>query len=681
MELDDQRVAHRFAALTPEGRRGFLAKLRKAGLSFAELPIVPADRSGKLPISYAQRGLWLTWKLDPHSPAYNMAGMLRFRGGLNVGALLTAVQNLVERHETLRTVFRVDSDDEPHLVILPPDVVKTEVEDLSQLPEQNRTQGLQRLQQDFDRAPFRLDAEPPLRARLWKLGEEEHVLGIVLHHIAGDGVSVRILIDELLVLYQSECGRNVEKLESLPIQFADYVVWQRNWFEAGEKDRQLTYWHARLGSEHSPLELPFDRPRGAIQSSKEGRHEFCLPDALSRGLRALAREHGVSLFMVMLALFKLLLCRFSSQSNVCVGAPIANRQRPETRGMVAYLTNVLVLRTRVELSGTFADLLGAVRETVLEAHAHPDLPFDLLVDTLQPERQVGVHPLFQVKCTQQDDIPTVWRLPGLEIEADGLSVGDAHFDLSLDFVDGSARIEAVFVYSKDLFDEATITRFVRAFSALAGYVVMSPGAPLSCADVGEPFAHLEGESRSFIHTDVLNMWNDSVRRFPDRSAVRCDDRAYSYAELDTHADQLAAELMAHGVGSEARVGIHSERSCEFALGVLAALKAGAAYVPLDPQLPPQRLAYQTDDSGVQVLLSTQTPGWQVSVPLIELAFGTAPSRKTLPPIEPHPAQAAYVIYTSGSTGQPKGVVISRGALANYVQAVLERVDLPADASQ
>ncbi|MFN3988462.1 MAG: amino acid adenylation domain-containing protein [Rhodocyclaceae bacterium] len=681
MEPNDQRLARRFGALSREGRRGFLAKLRQAGLSFAELPILPAARSGKLPLSYAQRGLWLTWKLDPDSPAYNMAGILRFRGRLDVGALLASVQNLIERHETLRTIFHVDDDDEPHQVILPPNVIKTEEVDLSDLPEQERTQEVHRLQQDLARAPFRLDAEPPLRTRLWTLGDDEHVLGIVLHHIAGDGASVRILVDELLFLYQYECGLHTERLEPLPIQFADYVVWQRNWFEVGEKARQLAYWQARLGGEHPPLDLPVTRPRGVSQSRKEGHYKFGLPADLSDGLRLLARDHGASLFMVMLALFKLLLCHYSGQTDVRIGAPIANRQRLETRGMIAYLTNMLVLHTRVDLSGTFSDLIGAVRETVLEAHAHPDLPFDLLVEALQPERHAGVHPLFQVKCTQHDATPTVWSLPGMEIEIDGLSAGDAHFELSLDFLDRSDHIEVVFVYSKDLFDEAAIARFARVFSALVGYVAKSPGAPLNLADIGEPLAHLEGESRSFIHTDVLDLWNDSVRRFPDRNAVRCDDRAYSYAELDIHADQLSAELMAYGVGPETRVGVHAERSCEFALGVLAALKAGAAYVPLDPQLPPQRLAYQAADSGVQVLLTTEAPAWEVSVPLIELAFGATSRRKVPPQIKPHPAQAAYVIYTSGSTGQPKGVVISRGALANYVQAVLERADLSADASE
>jgi amino acid adenylation domain-containing protein/non-ribosomal peptide synthase protein (TIGR01720 family) len=680
MERDDQNLARRFAALSPEARRGFLRKLREVGLSFSELPIVPADRNGKLPISYAQRGLWLTWKLDPASPAYNMPGMLRFRGRLDAEALKSALRRLAERHETLRTVLRSESDEEPYQHIMPADVVKVDVADLRQLAAAERPVALREQQLQFVQAPFKLDEEAPLRALLWQLGDDEHVLGIVLHHIAGDGVSIRILIDELLHLYQAECGTQPEGLEPLPVQFADYAVWQRNWFEAGEKENQLAYWQARLGGEHPPLELPFTYQRGASQGRKEGHYRFHLPPELSDALRALAREHGASVFMAMLALFKLLLCRFSGQADVRIGAPVANRQRAETRGLAAYLTNVVVLRTQIDLAGSFSGLLNAVRETVLEAHAHPDLPFDLLVEALQPERHAGVHPLFQAKCTQQDDITSSWDLSGLEVRIERWSSGDAHFDLSLDFIDRSLGIEAVFVYSKDLFDDDAIARFAQAFATLAGNAVTSPGAPLAGADCGAPLARLAGAERAFAHADVLQLWDASVRDFPERIAVSCEDRSYRYAELDAQANRLAAELMARGVGPESRVGIHAGRTCEFALGVLAALKAGAAYVPLDPQLPAQRLAYQAEDSGVQVLLAAQVPAWRVSVPLVELAFVELAGTQSAPLGAPHPAQAAYVIYTSGSTGRPKGVVISRGALANYVQAVLERADLPYDAS-
>ena len=677
MELDDQRLARRFAALSTDRRKGFLEKLQGSGLSFTELPIIPAERNDTIPISYAQRSLWLTWRLDPTSPAYNMSGMLRFRGALNSNALLAALQRLAERHETLRTAFPVNGADEPCQTILPSNVIEAEVVDLRELPESSRREVLHKRQQNFSQMPFRLDEEPPLRASLWQLGANEHVLALALHHIAGDGVSLRVLIDELFSLYQSECGLDTQ-LPPLPVQFADYAIWQRNWFEAGEKARQLAWWQDRLGFEHLPLSLPLDRPRDTSQNRSEGRCGFNLSKDLSEGLRALAQKSSASLFMVMLALLKLLLYRFSGQTDIRVGAPMADRRRPETRGMIAYLTNVLVLHTQIETSKTFADLLAAVRDTVLEAQAHADLPFDLLVEALQPERQPGVHPLFQVKCTQQDELPTRWQLQELEVEIEGLSADAAHFDLSLDFTDRSEGIEAVFIYNKDLFDESTIARFSNVFKALATQVVKSPGVMLYQLDVGEPFACELADQRQFEHVDVLALWNASVRGFSSCNAVCYEDQIYTYAELDDHSNRLAAELAARGVGSETRVGLHAGRSTEFVVGLLTILKAGGAFVPLDPALPEERLAYIVKDANVTLLLSANEPDWNPGISVMPFEPLACTPAKPFPSVSIHPAQAAYVIYTSGSTGKPKGVVVSHGALANYVQAVLASMDLPED---
>ncbi|WP_349617067.1 amino acid adenylation domain-containing protein [Azotobacter salinestris] len=675
MALDDQQIARRFAALTPESRRGFLAKLEAAGLSFAELPIVPAERGGPLPLSYAQRSLWLTWRLDPASPAYNMPGALHLKGILDVGALESALQALVERHEVLRTLYPARDDGEPEQRILDRVAIAAPLADLRAMPVEARAAEVRRLQRDFAQTPFQLDAEPPLRAALWRLADDEHVLGLSLHHIAGDGGSIQVLFEELCALYEAACAGHPARLAPLPIQFADYALWQRNWFEAGERERQLAYWCARLGSEHPPTALPLDRPRGLSPDDREGRHDFRLPAALSDGLRTLARTQNASLFMVMLALLKLTLYRFGGQSDLRVGAPIANRQRTETRGLIGYLTNVQVLRTRLEPTGSFLGLLAAVRETVLDAQAHPDLPFDLLVEALQPERQAGLHPLFQVKCTQQDALPATRSVAGLEVGVEGLSGGHAHFDLSLDFTDQPRGIQAVLAYAAALFDASTVARFAQTFQVLAEQVVARPDGRLAELALPGPLAELHGPRTRFPRADVLELWMDAVARAPQGVAVRSEERCFTYAELDAHAGRLAARLIAEGAGPETRVGIHAERSCEFVLGVLAALKAGAAYVPLDPQLPAERLAYQLADSGVRWLLAAREPAWQPAVPVLELDFQAATGAPVALP-GPHPQQAAYVIYTSGSTGQPKGVVVSRGALANYVQAVLARLDLP-----
>ncbi|NHN76929.1 amino acid adenylation domain-containing protein [Azotobacter chroococcum] len=675
MALDDQQIARRFAALTPEARRGFLAKLEAAGLSFAELPIVPAERGGPLPLSYAQRSLWLTWRLDPASPAYNMPGALQLRGVLDVSALEAALQALVERHEVLRTTYPAGDGGEPEQRILDRVAIAVPLTDLRHMPAGARPDEARRLQQAFAQTPFQLDGEPPLRAALWRLADDEHILGLSLHHIAGDGGSIQVLVEELFALYEAACAGRPAPLAPLPIQFADHALWQRNWFEAGERERQLAYWCARLGSEHPPAALPLDRPRGLSPDDREGRHDLRLPAALSDGLRTLARTHNASLFMVMLALLKLTLYRFGGQNDLRVGAPIANRQRTETRGLIGYLTNVQVLRTRLEPTGSFLGLLAAVRETVLDAQAHPDLPFDLLVEALQPERQAGLHPLFQVKCTQQDALPATRSVAGLEVGVEGLSGGHAHFDLSLDFTDRPRGIQAVLAYAAALFDASTVARFAQAFQVLAEQVVARPDGRLAELALPGPLAELHGPRTRFPRADVLELWADAVARAPQGVAVRSEERCFTYAELDAHAGRLAARLIAEGAGPETRVGIHAERSCEFVLGVLAALKAGAAYVPLDPQLPAERLAYQLADSGVRWLLAAREPAWQPAVPVLELGFQAAPGAPVALP-GAHPQQAAYVIYTSGSTGQPKGVVVSRGALANYVQAVLARLDLP-----
>ncbi|MBD9428408.1 amino acid adenylation domain-containing protein [Achromobacter sp. ACM03] len=680
MELDEKSLARRFMALSPEARRGFLTKLGEAGLSYVDLPIVPVNRSEALPISYAQRGLWLTWQLDPSSPAYNMPGFLRFRGALAKDAMLAAMRDLARRHETLRTIFRVGIDGEPAQVILPSEAVQVNVADLRAEPEDRRVRTLNSQQQALVRQPFKLDAEPPVRATLWEVSEDEHVLGIVLHHIAGDGASVRILLDELLILYRNACGAHSQELDALPVQFADYAVWQRNWFDAGERDRQLEYWRSRLGIEHPPIELPMLRPRGGVIESKENHYEFQLPRELSERIRVLARSHRASLYMVMLALLKLTLHRFSGAQDVRVGAPVANRRKAETQGLVGYFLNLLVMRTRVDPASSFVDILGRVRETVLDAHAHQDLPFDLLVDALRPERDAGVHPFFQVKCTQQEHVPEIRIAGDLEVEFVPVSSGQAHFDLSLDFTDRDDGIRCDLIYSEALFDEAIVHAFAATLESFAAQAVDFPHRMVADLSLPLPVSDAAGAQREFGAPSVVRMWKLAAEAGSAKFAVRDEDQCLTYAELDQQSGRLAQTLIARGVGCDVRVGVYAERSCRFVVGLLAVLKAGGAYVPLDPSLPPDRLAFQLRDSGAALLLSSGRPAWQPDIPVFPLELAVAPEQdpvRVVPSI--HPSQAAYVIYTSGSTGNPKGVVISHGALANYVQALLERLDLPESA--
>ncbi len=673
MELDDQQIAQRFAAMAPQARKEFLSRLQASGLSFAELPIVPAPRRGPVPLSYAQRSLWLTWKLAPESPAYNMPGTLSIRGALDAAALERALHALVGRHETLRTIFPSDEHGEANQICLdlPPVALEVlQVENPDDLP---------RLVREFATEPFKLDTELPFRVVLWRVAAEQHALGMVVHHIACDGASVGILLDEILALYERESLGRANALGVLPIQFADYALWQRSWFEAGEYERQLDYWRERLAEHPAAPELPFDRPRGAAAAKGEGRHQVLLPAGLSGELRRLAHAQGTSVFMAMLALLNLLLYRFSGQSDLCVGSPIADRQRLETQGMVGYLTNMLVLRSRIDLSQSYSQLLRAVRQTVLDAHAHPDLPFDLLVDALKPERQPGVHPLFQVKCTQQQDLAATRRVAGLEVTIEALSGGEAHFDLSLDFVDRPEGIAVTFGYALALFDAVSVARFAQEFEALAEAVAGKPDEVLARLPLLGQAPPLRGPDIVFPHDDVLELWDSSLRNHPNRVAVRCGDTCLTYRELELRAEQLANGLMQQGVGPERRVAVLAERSCEFVLGVLAVLKAGGAYVPLDPQLPAERLQYQLADSDARWLLAARPPAWPAGLPVLPLTLTGDEAEAVTRQRRHRPSQAAYLIYTSGSTGRPKGVVISRGALAHYVQAVLRKLDLPDDA--
>ncbi|MDQ7727806.1 non-ribosomal peptide synthetase [Halomonas sp. SpR8] len=678
MELDERKIAQRFAELQFDAQRSFLNKLRSSGIDFRELPIVSATRAEQFPLSYSQRSLWLTWQLDPASPAYNMPGVFHLQGPLDVAAFESSVNDLVTRHEVLRTIYPQSEDGEPQQEVLSGWQVPVLHDDLQHHAELEQEKELQRLIGEFSQRPFALDVEPPFRMAMYQLNTNHHAVAIVLHHIACDGWSIQLLINELFELYEARIQQRNAALPSLPIQFGDYAIWQRSWFEAGEMERQLDHWRQRLGDSHAPIDLPFDRPRGSLETSKAGQCHAQLSREVSHGIHQLAREHGASLYMVMLSLLKLTLHRFSGQSDIRIGSPSANRNKAETHGLIGYLLNVQVLRTLLEPTKGFISLLGAVKETVLDAQDYQDIPFDTLVEAVQPGRQPGVHPLFQVKCTQQKELEREKTVGDLKVHLEELSGGDAHFDLSFDFTDSSDGIRCVFAYATALFDEQTIKRLAGALQSLAEQVLKEPNAPLASLEIPAPTSVLEGKSTAYPSESVIQLWDRAVEEHSQQLAMQDEpDHGVTYASLDARAQRLAQALIAEGVGPEVRVAIHAERSCEYVLGILAVLKAGGAFVPLDPQLPTERLAYQLADSGARLLLSCTACDWSGDVPVMELAFADyipAAVEHELPII--HPQQTAYVIYTSGSTGKPKGVAVSHGALANYVQGVLEALALP-----
>lgn len=638
------------------------------------------QRQGDIPLSEGQRSLWLTWQLDPQSAGYNMAGALHLKGALDPSSLNAALEALVQRHDILRTYYPLSETGGPvqrlardwHPELICNDIPGDAAVEQEQVLHDALTQ--------LARQPFDLEQAPPLTVALYRLSAEHHVLAIVQHHIAGDGWSVQVLIDDLCALYECACTQQEAKLAPLPVQFADYAVWQQRQKHSSERQSQLAHWCERLSGDHPPLALPLDRPRQALSAPREGQLRFTLTGELSEQLRSLARERSVSLYAVILALLKLTLHRFSGETDIKVGAPIANRHKAELQGLIGYLINVVVLRTQIDPTENFERLLDEVSATLLDAQLHQDVPFDQVVEALQLERQPGVHPLFQVKCTQQEMWQAERHVAGLAIQAEQVFTGIAHFDLSLDFCDEPEGIAGLFAYSAELFDATTIERFCQAFRFLAEQVVADPRSHTAMLSLPEPISVLEGNQSEILTQDIPTLLSKAVATDADELAVDDGQCRYTYASLDAQAQRLAQALIAEGIGPEVRVAIHAERSCEYVLGILAVLKAGGAFVPLDPQLPKERLAYQLADSGARLMLSSTACDWNADVPVMALAFADEipAAVKHEPPII-HPQQTAYVIYTSGSTGKPKGVAISHGALANYVQGVLEVLALPEDA--
>jgi amino acid adenylation domain-containing protein len=672
MTVDAQQIARRFAALAPDRRRAFLEKLAEHGVDFASLPIVPVERGGDLPLSHAQRGLWLTWQRDPASPAYTMAGILSLSGELDAAALQAAASDLVARHEALRTTFAIDADGRPvqrlHAELPPPFTVR----DLRAGGEAESDAFAEALA----RQPFDLEAGPLLRFELHGLGDREHRLVLALHHIVADGWSIGLLIRDLAAFYTARRDGRPSGLPPLALHYADYAAWQRSWLEAGEEARQLDSWKAALGDSHPPLDLPFDRPRPQERSDAGAAHHSRLSRPVSDGLRALARSRNASTFMAVLALFKLLLARNGGGDDIRIGAPLAHRGRAETHPMIGYFTNVAVLRTVIDQRRGFTALLDQVREDLLAAETRIDVPFDMVVEALAPPRQDGVHPLFQVKCTEQADAPGGGDFAGLAMTLRGLGSGAAHFDLSLDFTDRAEGIDILIAYTTDVFDAATIERLAADFSALAEAVVAAPErrladlAPAPAPDTA--FGPVSAEPPA----DLITAWRAQATARTEAVAIRHEERSYSRAQLDQASDRLARRLVARGVRPEDRVALQMGRTPEWVLGVLGVLKAGAAYLPLDPTAPVERRAELVADSGARwLLVDAETPE-SFGCEVLRLSLDDEADEASVPLPEPVPDQAGCLIYTSGSTGKPKGVVVTRGGIADYARGVLQVLGLP-----
>ena len=639
-----------------EKKRRLLALLMKEkGIDPAKAPVVPLPRGpeASFPLSFAQERLWVIDQLEPGNIAYNLPTALRLRGRLEPGVLARVFAEIVRRHETLRTTFGVASDGRPVQVISPPAPVPLPRIDLSGLPGAVREAELRRLAVEEGSRPFDLARGPVLRALLVLLGGEDHGLLLTVHHIASDGWSNGVLVGEVAALYDAFSHGRPSPLPELPVQYVDFAVWQRQAFGGEALERSLAWWRDRLDG--APvLTLPTDRPRPAVQGPGGSAVLVDLPAGLSGRLKGLGRDSGATLFMVVTAVFQALLSRLSGQTDLTVGMPVANRHKTEIEGLIGFFVNTLVLRADLGGDPPFTELLARVRQGSIEAFQHGEVPFSRIVEEVKPERSPSHSPLFQVMCALANTPSSSLEIPGLHFEYLEALLDSALFDLNLTLEDTPAGGAVSLEYRTELFDRSTALRLVGAYATVLEAVVENPGRRLSELPLLTPPER---------HA-LLVEWNDTAaedagesleqalaaaaERHAEKTAIVFEGQIFTYREVEARARGLAERLRDLGVGPGSRVGLSAERSPEAVIGLLAILKAGAAYVPLDPAYSAERRAFMLEDSGATVLLT-------------ETSCSSVP-----PSVPPSVDVLAYLIYTSGSTGRPKGVAMTRRALANLL---------------
>jgi len=648
----------------------------KAGAELEAPPIVPVSRETNLPLSFAQQRLWFIDRLGPNTALYNIPLAMSLTGELNVEALRYAVDEVIRRHESLRTTFAA-VEGQPRQIIQPPQRDNLIVVDLSQFSEQERANQTKRWIAEEARRPFDLGTGPLLRVTLLKQEEQQHVLLMTVHHIVFDGWSLGVLVQEVAALYNAFHSGQLSQLPELTIQYADFAHWQRTWLQGEVLEQQMSYWKDRLAGAPALLELPADHARPAVQSFRGAYHSFNLSPELTEQLQQLSSREGATLFMTLLAAFNVLLYRYSQQTDILVGSPIAGRNRSETEKLIGFFVNTLVLRTRVKGDESFSELLQQVREVCLGAYAHQDLPFEKLVEELEPERSLSHTPLFQVWFVLQNAPLENLELSDLQLDLLSTNSATAKFDLYLSLVNRGGRLAGFFEYSSDLFDASTISRMAEHFKILLQEIVAQPEqfvAKLPLLSEAERTQLVSEYNETAIEYETTvclhQMFERQAQRVPNNVAVVFEDQEMTYAELNARANQLAHYLRGLGVGPEVLVAVLMERSLEMMVGLLGILKAGGAYVPLDPAYPTDRLTFMLKDSHAGVLLVQahlleNFQDCRVRTVLldrdrVEIAQESEENSESGVRAE----NLAYVIYTSGSTGRPKGAMNTHLAICN-----------------
>jgi amino acid adenylation domain-containing protein len=708
-----------FEAPTVAGLAQRIETLQQLAPGLQLPPLQPARRDGAMPLSFAQQRLWFLDQFQPDSSLYNLPAAVRIDGALDVGALQRSLSTIIQRHEVLRTTFAMVSQ-QPVQVIAAAQTARLPVLDLRSLPGSERLIATRRLADEHGQRPFELARGPLFRANLLRLGATEHVLLLNMHHIVSDGWSLGVLINEIATLYPAITAGGPTSIPALPIQYADYAIWQRQWLQGPVLETQLTYWKRHLDGAPALLELPLDRPRSTSVTPHGAHYYFTLPQALSDDLAALSQREEGTLFMTLLAAVQALFVRYSGQVDIVVGSPIAGRTHTELERLIGFFVNTLVLRSNLGGNPTMREVLGRARAVCLDAYAHQDVPFELLVEALQPVRDLSSTPLFQVMFALQN-APLVLELPGLTLHPIASESATARFDLGLSLMESAQGLIGRCEYRTDLFDAATIIRMLGHFQRMLEGVVADPGRRLADLPLltnaerqqllvewnsASPAARDQRSAVSSTvadHACIHQLFAAQAARTPDAIALVFDQPQtaehssasvhrpqsivqLTYCELNRRANQLAQHLRALGVGPEVRVGLCLDRSLELVIGLLGVLKSGGAFVPLDPLHPQERLNFILADAKVRVLITNAIDDVPLTIDDLEEAQTPSVNRQSkivnvvadwrviaqAPEHNPDSGvggeNLAYLIYTSGTTGHPKAVLVEHRNLAHTLRA-------------